>query len=641
MEKKYRYEWVGNPYNDEDFKNGQKFYVLDTITGIKYEYPLIERKQNRNGGYFNQRLVDSNLWNQEFMEFSCATSPDDSKYTPQEFITPELCMIALKNTSDHYFIRKIDEKDLTREMCVISTSRFPESFPYVPANMLSMQMIKNGIVVDGDLIASVPLSLLNADIFELAIDHNAKMSTISYLFDREERKEKLFRIMTPEIAAKLFNLSFEYISRIPERLITKEMSEVATKRKPYYIRYVPAKFITKEMAERAVAERGFTLKYVPQNLITAELCNTAVQNDPSAIQYVPSQFQSTTLHKLALDKNGRAIADIPQEFITNELIVYAIRSNPLALGSLPDEVRTPELCELAVSLKGGALTNVPEKYRTYEMCKTAVLSDPKTIRKVPVEILTPEFYNEVIQNGAIIPIKHMGYVRECLEINKKLAEENPLKTNKGAVVENPVPDYSNYADKPLQSISWFFSPTALKHLEKFGVINLGQLFTLVDCPDFATLFSSSVAFREIKGTTKLLKCKFLNEDPLIDESDEELTVDELSSMFGFTNRTTNAFRRTGTTAKRFFEIMRSETPQLELENIRYLGDSGVREIMEKAKIVMDYHDQHKNQDESLEQLNAELQRLIEERRKIDEQTDLVLAKIQEKLKTQSKGGVLK
>ena len=88
MEKKYRYEWVGNPYNDEDFKNGQKFYVLDTITGIKYEYPLIERKQNRNGGYFNQRLVDSNLWNQEFMEFSCATSPDDSKYTPQEFITP-------------------------------------------------------------------------------------------------------------------------------------------------------------------------------------------------------------------------------------------------------------------------------------------------------------------------------------------------------------------------------------------------------------------------------------------------------------------------------------------------------------------------------------------------------------------------
>ena len=112
-------------------------------------------------------------------------------------------------------------------------------------------------------------------------------------------------------------------------------------------------------------------------------------------------------------------------------------------------------------------------------------------------------------------------------------------------------------------------------------------------------------------------------------------------MFGFTNRTANALRRTGTNAKELFRIMRSETPQLELENIRYLGDSGVREIMEKVKIVMDYHDKHKNQDESLEQLNAELQRLREEKRKIDEQTDIVLAKIQEKLMSQSKGGVLK
>ena len=639
MGKKYRYEWIGRPYNDEDLHKGQRFYVLDTITGIKYEYPMFEERIDKNGNIYRQRLVNENLWNQEFMNFGCSTSSDFSRYIPDEFMTPELCLIALQNTSSDEFLSKIPENILTHEMCSVFVSRFPLALFSVPKNMITKQMVETAVNIDGRSIIYAPLELITQEIFSKALDTYHK--SWGDLFDKQERKEYLVKLINQEIAEKLIKISDVYLRYIPQEFMTEEMANKVISKNIRFMAYLPERLITKSMCIDAVNDKGILLKFVPKKFIDLELCKMAINNDPNSIEFVPKEFQTLELQKLAISLNGKAISRIPSEYVSKELIEMAIRQNPLSLSKIPDIYKTPEICQLAVSLNAMALVSVPNQLKTYDMCKMAVLYDPRSIRRVPVEILTQEFYDDVIQNGAIIPIKNMSYVRECIEINRKLEEENPIKTNKSANVPSATLDYSNYIDKSLKSISWFFSQTGLKHLEKYGITNLGKLFEFVDNPNFATLFSTSVVYREVKGTVKILKCKFLDEDPLIDESDEEISIEDLSSMFGFTNRTANALSEAKINAKELFEIMRSETPQLELENIRYLGNSGVREIMEKVKIVMDYHDKHKDQDESLEQLNAELQRLREEKRKIDEQTNIVLAKIQEKLISQSKGGVLK
>ena len=147
----------------------------------------------------------------------------------------------------------------------------------------------------------------------------------------------------------------------------------------------------------------------------------------------------------------------------------------------------------------------------------------------------------------------------------------------------------------------------------------------------------------------------------IDENDD-VEMDDISEKMGFSVRTMNCLRRAGFTPVKFFELMRQPgLRERELLKIRNMGDNGVAEIINKTQVVLDYHDRHKKEEssldnpvsdvsnsttspessENLESLNAELLRLREEMQNLTARTDAVLAKIQQKMMEQTKGGVLK
>ena len=68
--------------------------------------------------------------------------------------------------------------------------------------------------------------------------------------------------------------------------------------------------------------------------------------------------------------------------------------------------------------------------------------------------------------------------------------------------------------------------------------------------------------------------------------------------------------------------------------------------MGKTNIILDYYKRHSNEkvqdeDNEIEYLKNELQRLREESKKIDTQIDTIIEKIQEKTLNQSKGGAIK
>lgn len=623
-EKKYNYSWVGTPYNDEGFKKGENFYVLDNVTGRKYIHPMIETRKAEDGQTYTQMIVHSNLWNQEFMEFCCSTSPDASKYISKEFITPELALIALRTTSDPEFISKIPRDILTQEMCEISARRFPSSLDYMPEKMI------------GEI-------LINALIKGYSYEPYGKVIFLRY-------KEKIQSIMTPELAELIFNKNYRSIEFIPKKFITQEMANKVSKKLggwPVAISYLPEKFITPEMCQAVVKAKGLYLRYVPQQFITEQLCEDAVESYPRSIAYVPKEFQTLKLQLLAISKNFLAIRSIPREFITPEFILCAIKTNPKVLGSIPKEMITPEMCELAVSLNGNALENVPENLRTYDMCQTAVISNPNMIRKVPALILNDRFYNEIIQNNVIIPKKYLPYVEKCLEVNRRLEDKNVTLTSENVVPTSDTQKYSEFASKDINSMYWLFSIKGTNMLKKYGITTLEQLFIFSDRPDFVSLFSDVKLYREINGTVKLLKCKFLDEAPfpLIDIFDEKLGPENLVAKLGLQEVTANNLSAylisNEISTKKFFEIMQSEQATALVNDIVGLGKRETLELYDKVRIVIDYNNKHQKKDESLEQLNAELQTLMKERQKIDAQLNIVMAKMQEQMKKLSKGGGLK
>jgi len=317
------------------------------------------------------------------------------------------------------------------------------------------------------------------------------------------------------------------------------------------------------------------------------------------------------------------------------------------LRSIPKELRTQEVCEFAVSegKTPGAIRFVPAKLKNYEMCKKAVIRDPKNISYVPVEILTKEFYDEIVSLGVLIPIKHRGYVQECLKLHAGIFEvsQTILSTT----------SYPEVSDIELSNVAGFFDKVTINYLNKLGIRTLEDLFREYDNPGFVHLFSAkSQNLDWLVPAIRLLRCKYLGEDPMIDMEAEN--CGDFLNSFGFSNRAYNCLMWEGIGNETSYhikekgkprgeyhllEIMKSDACVDRFSRIRNMGKKTLEEIVTKAAIVVDYYSKKPQVTDDLNELFYELQRLTVERYKINEQINIVNDKIREK--TIGKGGIQK
>lgn len=204
----------------------------------------------------------------------------------------------------------------------------------------------------------------------------------------------------------------------------------------------------------------------------------------------------------------------------------------------------------------------------------------------------------------------------------------------------------------IENVADYFSPKALKLFNELGIMNLEQLLEFPKKSDFIVYFGNSNMFDEVSNTIRILRSKYLNEAPLIDISDENLVSAELYKLLGLSVRSCNALLRNGfcENAKQFFEKMISGDGQYELCNGKSIGNISINEIRIKSNIIIEYYENKKliedskkgiSLSETLESLKKELQELMEERERIDKLIDIILARIQEKSLTQTKGGASK
>lgn len=617
MEERYSWkqmseEYNASYYNDKDYKEGRTFVIIDNKTGREYIYPQVETRQDKNGRIYDQRIIDSDLWNEEFMGWAICNSIDFINYMGEEWLTPNLLNYMVNNFKFPEIFSKFTEHSykfgniLTKDLWIKAFQRNNEVVRYVPDHYMTNDMIES-------------LS-------------NLKNITFSYNSTLKSR-------LTPELFKKIyFNCDREHKLRL--------ISPAPEYRATSYSDITP--LVTKEVAEDILSIDIRTIWRIPLEFISLENSIKAMESDITLIQYVPSQYQTPEYQKKLIDKNTSHISMIDSEALTEEMIYYALNKRGTALGGIPKERRTYEVCDYAVKLLGKALRHVPDEIKTSQMCFDAVVKDSSMIKYVPVEILNADFVNALNQAKVIIPMKYRGYVNECLEAHKKINSET-IDLSKQPTIEINIVNNDDLNIR-LEELQGLLTDNALKILINNNILTVKDLLEMSNNREFYStiLNERNSSYDEIVVAIKLLKCKFLDIDPFID-MDPEKTMDETSQDFGFSVRTKNALRRAGFDTKQFFEVLQDNSREQKLLKCRNMGEKSLQEILFKTSIVIDYYDKKKKkqeeakltEEETLESLNEELAQVRAEIQRLNARTDEILAKIQEKMLTQNKGGVLK
>lgn len=194
----------------------------------------------------------------------------------------------------------------------------------------------------------------------------------------------------------------------------------------------------------------------------------------------------------------------------------------------------------------------------------------------------------------------------------------------------------------LEFLSYYFTPPVIMLLNNHNISNLEELFREIKNVTFLSKIRNFDCSIELIGTTRILKCEYLNEDPLISLDDETIVPDVLYELLGFSTKVRHSLLRSefSENAKDFFEKMRKPHVESSLKRINHLGEKSINEIMHKVGVVFQYYDnkrkdlQNCSENEEDEIMNLLIKRLTElraEKKRIDEETDLVLWEIQQRL----------
>lgn len=191
----------------------------------------------------------------------------------------------------------------------------------------------------------------------------------------------------------------------------------------------------------------------------------------------------------------------------------------------------------------------------------------------------------------------------------------------------------------LEEIKILFSNGLYKILEAQGITTVKELFDFTKNPRDITSIINENFYDELLNTVKLLKCKYLNEDPEIDlkSTNTRKNFDKL----GLSTRTYNALIRYSgmSTYTNLEEYLKAYCNDKSLCRINGMGATAKKEFMAKSKIVLDYYEKNNSKEikvnknpnsddiKTLIALNAELKELNKKREEIQTQIDAVMEKI--------------
>lgn len=84
----------------------------------------------------------------------------------------------------------------------------------------------------------------------------------------------------------------------------------------------------------------------------------------------------------------------------------------------------------------------------------------------------------------------------------------------------------------ISNLNDYFSQKMINKLASLGIDNIAMLFLFSETPDYISSFDIEEAI-EIYGSVTILKCKYLNIDPVIHLNNPSMAIEELGTLLGF------------------------------------------------------------------------------------------------------------
>ncbi len=153
----------------------------------------------------------------------------------------------------------------------------------------------------------------------------------------------------------------------------------------------------------------------------------------------------------------------------------------------------------------------------------------------------------------------------------------------------------NYSNIKLSSLTGLFcNSNALEFLKGYEIITVGDLLEKSVKEDFYNaLKANKNTYRDIVNAIKLLKCKYLDVDPLV-RIDEDDSILDFGNEIGLSTKAIYALARKQVTIEELINMIKNGTTKTELAGAYNLGEKGINEIVFKTSIVVDYYSTHEN-----------------------------------------------
>lgn len=369
---------------------------------------------------------------------------------------------------DPYYISKLENSALTREILLAAVREEPETLGIIPVNKISMELCKAAVSQNAYAIRHVPDAFKNGEICELAYSINPE--TLKYIPYKHKTKEMFKK--------ELFFDAEKVLKEIPGKFIDDETGYIAVSVKPESYNLLPESLKKKsDIILKTLSKDGRMLRNIPEGMQTEEMVVAALKTSGTAVlpfiriknKNIASEIQSAeNLEAVRKFKEEIAEKKITLKKATGgktdkESLAKALDMNPYLLGEIKLQERTYDLCLKAVGLQPRTITEVPLKHRSAFLCNMAVRKDAGVLEFIPYELRTEEVCRYCVEREgeslSAVPEKYKTYdlclaaarkdLNAIYHVPKEFIDENftgkfleahKNKRNAGAIVLNEIQD---------------------------------------------------------------------------------------------------------------------------------------------------------------------------------------------------------
>jgi hypothetical protein len=359
-------------------------------------------------------------------EFYCSSGEDSSdvdEFVPGTKTIPLHSFLA--RGKDHLITaenRRTFEQ--TPETVMLSVEEWGPSIGYVKDEFITYELCKLAVENhSGSILSIEPRLLTKEEYYALCLqsvsDNGWNMKFIPK------------KVQTQELVDAAIQRSCWAIKHVKQKFKTYDNCISAVKRNGQTLEYVPKQFINAEMCELAAQSQSVCLHFIPPQFLTQEICRMAVKANGENVKHVPDHFMSTELAWLAITSPdpsdtsetmcGANIQYISAKYLTKDIIVHSAKLWYPTIGRVPKECFTEDLEDALVEVSPLCIKFVKQ---TPERCMKALKQEPCVFESsIHKESLTREMveYFEALPNNIKENIKrfmkaeHLAYAMSLLQ----------------------------------------------------------------------------------------------------------------------------------------------------------------------------------------------------------------------------------